>query len=194
MKSVQKVNDYICKLNDSTEINNYLALAKRILYAKRGKVELQCLYDLLNATPNSLVNDCLDLKESFMLGLKDVSDLTRILVAQLQGILMAYGNNELEFNAEVWHEFQFRIYAQLDISTLLLIQVRDIVSTLSQRTLEHRHGSILTLSHAFQRRISSLKAQGCFNQETVQHWDELKKILILLGEFSLCHAGTHLVV
>ncbi len=36
-----------------------------------------------------------------MLGLKDVSDLTRVLVAQSHGILMAYGNNELQFNAEV---------------------------------------------------------------------------------------------
>lgn len=101
-KSSQKVNDYIRnELTDSIEIKNYLALAKRILYAKRGKVELQCLYDLLNASPTTLVKDCLDLKESFMLGLKDVSDLTRILVAQSQGILMAYGNNETEFNAEV---------------------------------------------------------------------------------------------
>lgn len=102
-KSVRKVNDYICNdLSESIEIKNYLALTKRILYAKRGKVELECLYDLLNATPNALVKDCLDLKDSFALGLKDVSDLTRILVAQSQGILMAYGNNDKEFNAEVW--------------------------------------------------------------------------------------------
>lgn len=101
-KSAQKVNDYIRnQLTDSIEMKNYLALSKRILYAKRGKVELECLYDLLNASPKTLVKDCLDLKDSFMLGLKDVSDLTRTLVAQSQGILMAYGNNELEFNAEV---------------------------------------------------------------------------------------------
>lgn len=109
-KSVEKVNEYIRNaLNNSTEIKDYLALAKRILYAKRGQVELQCLYDLLNATPSTLVNDCFDLKDSFMLGLKDVSDLTRILVAQLQGILMAYGNNESEFNAEVCHEFSIHL-------------------------------------------------------------------------------------
>lgn len=101
-KSVRKVNEYIRKdLANSAEITNYLALAKRILYAKRGKVELECLFDLLNASPNSLVGECLDLKDSFMLGLKDVSDLTRILVAQSQGILLAYGNNETEFNVEV---------------------------------------------------------------------------------------------
>lgn len=106
-KSSQKVNEYIRnELSNSIEIKNYLALAKRILYAKRGKVELQCLYDLLNASPNTLVNDCLDLKDSFMLGLKDVSDLARILVAQLQGILIAYGNNELEFNQEVRQNYK----------------------------------------------------------------------------------------
>lgn len=103
-KLIQKVSDYIRnELNNSIEIKNYLALAKRILYAKRGKIELECLFDLLNASPSTLVKDCLDLKESFMLGLKDVTDLTRILVAQSQGILLAYGNNETEFNAEVSH-------------------------------------------------------------------------------------------
>lgn len=102
LKSTPKVNAYIRnELSNSIEIKNYLALTKRILYAKRGKIELECLFDLLNASPSTLVKDCLDLKESFMLGLKDVSDLTRILVAQSQGILLAYGNNEKEFNAEV---------------------------------------------------------------------------------------------
>lgn len=101
-KSSQKVNDYIRnELANSNVFKNYLALVKRVLYAKRGKVELECIYDLLNASPNTLVKDCLDLKDSFSLGLKDVSDLTRILIAQSQGILMAYGNNDKNFNEEV---------------------------------------------------------------------------------------------
>lgn len=53
--------------------------------------------------------------------------------------------------------------------------------TLSQKTLEHRHGSILTLSHAFQRRIKKLKSESD-SLTKIQNWDELKKIVILLGK------------
>lgn len=63
------------------------------------------------------------------------------------------------------------------------------MSTLSQKTLEHRHGSILTLSHAFQRRINSLKSESDFKEETIQNWEELKKVIILLGEFLLSAAS-----
>ncbi len=65
---------------------------------------------------------------------------------------------------------------------LFCFKVKDIVATLSQRTLEHRHGSILMLSHAFQRRIKSMKSESDFNEEKIQNWDELKKVIILLGE------------
>lgn len=58
----------------------------------------------------------------------------------------------------------------------------NIIVTLSQLTLEHRHGSILTLSHAFQRRIKHLKSDKDFNEEKIQNWEELKKFVILLGE------------
>lgn len=61
-------------------------------------------------------------------------------------------------------------------------KVKDIMSTLSQRTLEHRHGSILTLSHACQRRIKKLKSESDFHEEKIQNWAELKKVVILLGE------------
>lgn len=55
--------------------------------------------------------------------------------------------------------------------------------TLSQRTLEHRHGSILTLAHAFQRRIKSLKSLGSsFDEKRIQNWQELKRAVVLLGE------------
>lgn len=56
------------------------------------------------------------------------------------------------------------------------------MATLSQRTLEHRHGSILTFSHAFQRRIRSLKSESDFNEKKISDWDELKQATILLGE------------
>lgn len=63
-----------------------------------------------------------------------------------------------------------------------MFKVKDIISTLSQKTLEHRHGSILTLSHAFQRRIKKLKSESDFHDNKIQNWEELKKVIILLGE------------
>lgn len=56
------------------------------------------------------------------------------------------------------------------------------MATLSQRTLEHRHGSILTFSHAFQRRIRSLKSESDFNEKKILNWEELKQAIILLGK------------
>ena len=87
--------------DESNEIRKYINMVKDILFAKRGKIELSCLYDLLDASPNVLAMKCVDLIDGFELGLKDVSDHTRILVAQLQGILLANGTNENDFNQRV---------------------------------------------------------------------------------------------
>lgn len=71
---------------------------KQILVAKRGNIELMCIYDLLNAEQQVLTQQCFDLLESLALSLKDVSEYTRILVAQSIGILWAVGSSPVEFN------------------------------------------------------------------------------------------------
>lgn len=76
-------------------------LVKQILIAKRGNIELICIYDLLNAELQLLRQQCSDLQESFALALKDVSEYTRILVAQSIGILWAIGSSFNEFNGYV---------------------------------------------------------------------------------------------
>lgn len=76
-------------------------MVKQILIAKRGNVELICIYDLLNAELQSLNQQCSDLMESFALALKDVSEYTRVLVAQSIGILWSIGSSFDEFNAYV---------------------------------------------------------------------------------------------
>lgn len=144
---------------ESNECRRYLELVKKILYAKRGRVELSCLYDLLNASPDVLAKKCTDLIEGFGIGLKDVSDNTRVLVAQSQGILLANGTDEKEFNE----------------------QIKDIMVTLSQKSLEHRHGCILTVAHAFQRKITQLTKQPDFSAIKIQQWPELKQAVIMLG-------------
>lgn len=86
---------------DDNEIQKYLRLVKQILFAKRGNVELTCLNDLLNAELESLTKQCFDLLESFSLALKDVSEGTRVLVAEIVGILWAIGTKMPEFNGHV---------------------------------------------------------------------------------------------
>lgn len=103
-KFVSKLNAYIRANYESNEenfIQKYLQLVKQILLAKRGNTELICFYDLLNAELESLNKQCQDLLESLSLALKDVSEYTRVLVAQSVGILWAIGTPFDEFNKNV---------------------------------------------------------------------------------------------
>lgn len=103
-KFVPKLNAYIqCnyKANEDNFLQKYLTLVKQILVAKRGNIELNCIYDLLNAELQPLTQQCFDLLESFAIALKDVSEYTRILVAKIIGILWAIGSSQNEFNQYV---------------------------------------------------------------------------------------------
>lgn len=103
-KLAPKLNVYIRQNyapTEQNEIQRYLHLVKQILLAKRGSVELTCLNDLLNAELESLIKQCFDLLESFSLALKDVSEGTRVLVAEIVGILWAIGTTMPEFNGHV---------------------------------------------------------------------------------------------
>lgn len=103
-KNAFKLNAYICdnyESKDDNFIQKYLLLVKQILIAKRGSTELMCIYDLLNAELEVLTKHCSDLLDSFALALKDVSEYTRVLVAQSVGILWAIGSSMDEFNRYV---------------------------------------------------------------------------------------------
>lgn len=103
-KFVSKLNAYIRNNYESNEdnfIQKYMNLVKQILMAKRGNVELFCIYDLLNAELETLTKQCMDLLESFSLALKDVSEYTRVLVAKSVGILWATGSSFDDFNKYV---------------------------------------------------------------------------------------------
>lgn len=98
------MNTYIqdnYEANEENFIQKYLILVKQILVAKRGNIELICIYDLLNAELQTLTQQCNDLLESFALSLKDVSEYTRILVSKSVGILWAIGSSFDQFNAYV---------------------------------------------------------------------------------------------
>lgn len=118
-KIVSKLNDYIRNNYEAKENNfmqKYLQLVKQILMAKRGNIELISIYDLLNAEVETLTKQCVDLLESFSLALKDVSEYTRVLIAQSVGILWATGNSIDDVNKYVRRTFiDFYMYTYMDI-------------------------------------------------------------------------------
>lgn len=107
-KHVSKLNAYIKRHYQATEdnfVHKYLMLVKQILTAKRGNVELMCIYDLLNSELETLNQQCHDIIDSLASSLKDVSESTRIFVAKSIGILWAIGSSLEEFNAYVSKRF-----------------------------------------------------------------------------------------
>lgn len=74
---------------------------KKILWAKRGVSELTCLHDLLNAEVEILSTQCFDLLEKFTSALRDVSEITRTLVAEIVGVLWATSSTITDFNRYV---------------------------------------------------------------------------------------------
>lgn len=102
-KHFNQLNRYIRKnyeTNNDNEIQKYLEFVKQILRAKRGLIELSCLFDLLNAELEILTQQCSDLLDSFSVALKDVSEPTRVLVAKILGTLWA-ASDENVFNEQV---------------------------------------------------------------------------------------------
>lgn len=72
-KAANKLAEFIQKNyhnNDSSnEIRKYLQLIVHVLKAKRGIIELTCLYDILNASPRELAAQCSELMENFSIAL-----------------------------------------------------------------------------------------------------------------------------
>lgn len=128
-----------------------------------GEANLLCLYDLLNAAPEILSKPQMHLMESLGNSLKDVSETTRIHVAQVYGVLLAYGTDQKDFDS----------------------QISEILSSLPQKSLENRHGWLLVLGHAYSRRIESMgkdKEKVDFSQST-QFIESVK----LLGKHRSSH-------
>lgn len=102
-KHARQLNEYIRKnyeLKEENDLQKYLIFIKQILRAKRGLIELSCLFDLLNSEVDILTHQCFDLLDSFGLALKDVSESTRVLVAKVVGVLWATSDDGL-FNEQV---------------------------------------------------------------------------------------------
>ncbi|XP_068144819.1 proteasome-associated protein ECM29 homolog [Drosophila tropicalis] len=134
-KHTQKLRKYI-SLNYEEDENNplhqYMQFVQRSVEAKRTESNLLGLYDLLNADPQLFASKLLHLLEPLGNSLKDVSETMRNNVAQVYGILWAYGLPDDKLNEEV----------------------SECLRKLSQSSLEHKHGLLLVLGHTLNRKIS----------------------------------------
>ncbi|CAD7011930.1 unnamed protein product [Ceratitis capitata] len=133
-KAAAKLKAYIAENYEASEQNElyqYVQFVKRFVEAKRTEVNLLCLYDLLHAAPELLTESHIHLLTPLSNSLKDVSETMRINVAQVYGILLAYGFKDKEFDT----------------------QISDCLKELPQKSLENKHGWMLVLGHAFSRKI-----------------------------------------
>ncbi|ALC41834.1 CG8858 [Drosophila busckii] len=121
--------------DESNALHQYMMFVQRAVQAKRTESALLCLYDLLNAAPELFAPKQLQLLEPLGNSLKDVSETMRIHVAQVYGILWAYGLSDDKFDEELG----------------------DCLTSLMQKTLEHKHGWLLVLGHSLNRKIEQLR-------------------------------------
>lgn len=117
-----------------------------------------CLYDLLNAAPDLFAPKQLHLLEPLSNSLKDVSETMRINVAQVYGLLWAYGLAADKFDQEVG----------------------DCLTSLTQKTLEHKHGWLLVVGHTFNRKIEQLKKQN--TSKDYANWPPFINAVKIIGE------------
>ncbi|XP_016928880.3 proteasome-associated protein ECM29 homolog [Drosophila suzukii] len=122
---------------EDNALHQYMQFVQRSVEAKRSDSNLICLYDLLNAAPELFAAKQLHLLEPLGNTLKDVSETMRINVAQVYAILWAFGLSDEKFDEEVG----------------------ECLSSLTQKTLEHKHGWLLVVGHTFNRKIAMLKQE-----------------------------------
>lgn len=68
----------------------------------------------------------------------------------------------------------------MSFKCLFSLQISDILVMLPQKQIEHRHGSILAISHAIHRKIKLMRQGGQFNESSVANWPVLKNALSTL--------------
>ncbi|KAH8348771.1 hypothetical protein KR084_010854, partial [Drosophila pseudotakahashii] len=123
---------------EDNALHQYMQFVQRSVEAKRSDSNLICLYDLLNAAPELFAAKQLHLLEPLGNTLKDVSESMRINVAQVYAILWAFGLSDEKFDEEVG----------------------ECLGSLTQKTLEHKHGWLLVVGHTFNRKIAMLKQEN----------------------------------
>uniref|UniRef100_A0A1S4H7M0 Uncharacterized protein n=1 Tax=Anopheles gambiae TaxID=7165 RepID=A0A1S4H7M0_ANOGA len=156
-ESLYKLTAFLRKLvaeGQRDTVVKYNDLVRRLVIARKGISELTCLYDLVNGIPDALVEENRDLLLTLESSLKETSEPTRVLIARVYGVLLAYVSDEPEFER----------------------QVREL-QTLGNKSLETRHGSILAAAHAVHRKLLLNKTAS---ERAVKEWDLLRELIELL--------------
>ncbi|XP_055592523.1 proteasome-associated protein ECM29 homolog isoform X3 [Uranotaenia lowii] len=130
-------------------LKKYNELIRKLIIGRKGFVELTCMYDLVNGVPEVLASENKDLLSTLGSSLKEISEPTRALIAKVYGILLAYNSNEQELET----------------------QIKELLS-LSNKSLENRHGSILAAANAVHRKLIITPA--------LQEWQIFKDLVQLL--------------
>lgn len=63
----------------------------------------------------------------------------------------------------------------------LRLQIKEMLGSLSQRQIEHRHGSLLALSHAIHRRLGNQQKNG--SASTMSDCNEINRVITILIEY-----------
>ncbi|EDV56365.1 proteasome-associated protein ECM29 homolog [Drosophila erecta] len=170
-KYTHELRKYIILHYEETEDNalhQYVQFVQRSVEAKRSESNLICLYDLLNAAPELFAAKQLHLLEPLGNTLKDVSETMRINVAQVYGILWAFGLSDDKFDEEVG----------------------ECLNSLTQKTLEHKHGWLLVVGHTFNRKIAMLKQEN--KTKDIATWPQFVNAVKIISK-SLCESQWLLV-
>lgn len=112
----------------------------------------------MNAAPEIFAPKQLHLLEPLSQSLKDVSEVMRVNVAQVYGILWAYGLPNDKFDQEIG----------------------ECLNSLTQKTLEHKHGWVLVLGHSFNRKIEQLQEQNV--SKDYANWTEFVNAVKIIGK------------
>ncbi|XP_065083000.1 proteasome-associated protein ECM29 homolog [Ochlerotatus camptorhynchus] len=121
---------FVAESSNEAVIHKYNDLIRRLIIVRKGITELTCLYDLVNGVPEVLAKENKDLLNTLGLSLKEISEPTRVLIAKVYGILLAYNSDESELES----------------------QIKDLLA-LANKSLENRHGSILAAANAIHRKL-----------------------------------------
>lgn len=126
-----------------------------------GEIHLICLYDLLNAAPDLLAQSQICLLDALTMSLRDVQESLRTQSAQLIGILWAYGSeSDQEFNH----------------------YIEECLKSLSQRSIEQKHGWLLVIGHALSKRLDFYKSQDI--EKNILEWKEFIESIKIMGKFN----------
>lgn len=147
----KRIGQYLRKLFDQNEmqyIKMYNELIKCMVVSRKGPIELGGLWDMVAASPELIVSFNADLLEPLKLGLGEISENERTLIAKIYGTILAYGTTD---------ETELHKYA-------------DDLLQYSSKSLETQHGSILAVSHAMFRKLTKLKKENRVRFESISNW------------------------